>query len=65
MAVQMKKEEEANEKDVEGMSMSKINSSFGGEESSILRRSSIRINAQSIIADQFLGKIEHTFLNEK
>jgi hypothetical protein len=31
----------------------------------MLRRSSIRIREQSIIADQFIGKIEHTFLNEK
>ena len=44
--------------------MSKINA-FGGEETSLLRRSSIRIHEQSIIASQFLGKMEHTFINEK
>ena len=31
----------------------------------MLRRSSIRVSEQSVIAEQFLGKIEHTFINSK
>jgi len=59
---QMAVEKKPEEKEMEEMSLSKINS-FGGEESSLMRRSSIRIHEESIIANQFLGKIEHTFIN--
>lgn len=47
-------------------SPSKINV-FGKEEEggSMLRRSSIRIHERSIIAEQFIGKIENSFINEK
>ena len=42
----------------------KINT-FGSEETNLLRRSSIRIRDQSVIAQQFIGKLENVFLNEK
>lgn len=60
----MEKKPEENKENEFELSSSKINS-FGGEETSLLRHSSIRISEESIIAQQFLGKIEHTFINEK
>lgn len=36
-----------------------------GESGSLLRRSSLRLHGRSVIGEQFIGKIENSFSNEK